>query len=520
MTSTLFQETAESLAVTTRPKQNWSWESVWLWGAMLLGAALRIRVYLANRSLWADEAALALDVRSKSFLQLMGPLDWAQAAPFGFLWISKAMTHIADTEYALRAFPLLCGLVTLPLSYLLFRQLSSRRCSLLALTLLSIGGCFVYYSSEFKPYAGDVALSLALMLLTLSWIKSPAIGFGRLMVLCLAGTVAFVCSYAAEIVMVAATFSLIVDAFEHRDPRRLRFACGLGLFWMLISIAYYCLLLRPVAGNSQLIEGNAGAFMPIIPRSSADLQWYAEQFYRVSRQIFRGPSGAAVAGLFSGFALGGFISAFRRWKKPHLILLIGPLVIALFLSALKRYPFANRLILFALPPLLLFAAEGVSLVWRSTLRDRRAVAAGLFAALMIAPLGSALKELIRPTRDYDIKPALAFIASEGHAGDTVYLNDGSVKAALYYRDRFNLSKLQLVDATIFPDTLEYDNAWLKPISGRSQVWLVFCQDSQWSDLSGRRVACAVAEQHGLRLHSFVGESAAAFEYDLSRGIGR
>jgi hypothetical protein len=57
------------------------------WGIILLGAVLRLRQYLLNRSLWADEASLAVNLVNRSFGELTELLDYHQAAPVGFLFI-------------------------------------------------------------------------------------------------------------------------------------------------------------------------------------------------------------------------------------------------------------------------------------------------------------------------------------------------------------------------------------------------------------------------------------------------
>ncbi|HXU32187.1 MAG TPA: hypothetical protein VN851_16580 [Thermoanaerobaculia bacterium] len=60
----------------------------WRWPAglaILLGVALRLWQYLANPSLWVDEAALARNVLDRSVPGLFGALDYGQIAPPGFL---------------------------------------------------------------------------------------------------------------------------------------------------------------------------------------------------------------------------------------------------------------------------------------------------------------------------------------------------------------------------------------------------------------------------------------------------
>ena len=43
---------------------------------IILAAALRLRQYLANRSLWLDEAKFSLNIIHRNFAQLWQPLDY------------------------------------------------------------------------------------------------------------------------------------------------------------------------------------------------------------------------------------------------------------------------------------------------------------------------------------------------------------------------------------------------------------------------------------------------------------
>src|SRR5689334_11792537 len=80
-----------------------------------LGIALRVAQYAAGRSLWIDEAWLALNLIEKPFSALTGRLDFNQAAPVGFLLVEGALAKlIGYGEKTLRLFPLLCGVASVP----------------------------------------------------------------------------------------------------------------------------------------------------------------------------------------------------------------------------------------------------------------------------------------------------------------------------------------------------------------------------------------------------------------------
>ncbi len=54
------------------------------WTIIYFGILVRVVQYLSNRSLWNDEAALALNIVNRSYLELLQPLDYDQGAPIGF----------------------------------------------------------------------------------------------------------------------------------------------------------------------------------------------------------------------------------------------------------------------------------------------------------------------------------------------------------------------------------------------------------------------------------------------------
>src|ERR1700760_495586 len=84
----------------------------WLPLLVALGAALRLLQLLPNRSLWIDEAALALNLIHRSAQQLAGHLAHGQMAPIGFLWLEKAsMALFGDREPSLRLLPFASGVV-------------------------------------------------------------------------------------------------------------------------------------------------------------------------------------------------------------------------------------------------------------------------------------------------------------------------------------------------------------------------------------------------------------------------
>jgi len=132
----------------------------------LIGFILRLRQYLANRSLWLDEAMLTNNILSRNFGGLFQQLDNNQGAPIGFLLAQKIITlTLGDSEYALRLFPFIAGILSLALMSALTRKISNAVAGNLALGFFAVAPSLVYYSSEVKQYSSDIAIALGLSLL-------------------------------------------------------------------------------------------------------------------------------------------------------------------------------------------------------------------------------------------------------------------------------------------------------------------------------------------------------------------
>ncbi len=82
-----------------------------------IGIAMRIWFYVYNRSMYRDEAALALNIVNRSFAGLFKPLSNDQGAPTGFLTLEKlVVTIMGNSEYSLRLVPLIASILSLPFS--------------------------------------------------------------------------------------------------------------------------------------------------------------------------------------------------------------------------------------------------------------------------------------------------------------------------------------------------------------------------------------------------------------------
>jgi len=140
---------------------------------MTLGAARRVGRYLADWSLWVDEAMLAFNiVRLPPGALFDQPLTYfRQAGPVGFLLLEKlAVAAVGPSTFGLRLVPLVCALASLPLMWLVARRCLPAVAALAALAALGFFAVLeapIYWGANAKQYAGDLMVTLLLVWLTL-----------------------------------------------------------------------------------------------------------------------------------------------------------------------------------------------------------------------------------------------------------------------------------------------------------------------------------------------------------------
>ena len=195
------------------------WPRRWTLLALVLGVMLRVRSYAAVRPLWLDEAMLSLTIAARSLKELLRPLAMDQSAPVTFVWAEHLMTRIAGVnELALRALPLVAGLLFLIVIWRLATRLLTPAAQPLAVAIAAFSPALIYYSNEVKPYGPDalwcglVALSALHLLQT-----EPAPAAWRRF--WLVGTLAVLSSTPAFLVLAGVIPALLLAPSRSTGPR-------------------------------------------------------------------------------------------------------------------------------------------------------------------------------------------------------------------------------------------------------------------------------------------------------------
>jgi hypothetical protein len=476
----------------------------------LVGTVLRLVQYAARTSLWVDEAALARNVVDRPLRELLGPLSHAQFAPPGFLLVQKAAVAVfGNSEYALRAFPLVAGIVALWLSLFVARRTLRGAAVPIAVALFAFSPQLIRYSAEAKQYSSDGAIALLLALAALELrARGPtprrAALFGAL------GCVTVWFSQPALFVLAAIGLSLMTVYARARDPRALRTLAITGVLWCVGAIPVVLLAFGSVSADDQAYIHHfwRSAFFPLPPRSLGDVLWpvYALRDLFSDTLMLR-PSLVA-APLF-------VIGCRSLWlRRRHLaIALLAPAVIALAASALRVYPFAGQLLLFFAPAALLLTAEGVEYLTRNRRAPGRRLAGALMTTVLLVPCLISASQL--PRKREELRPVLDYVRAKRQPGDVIYVYYGAQQAFRYYQPTLGLGQDDVIYGTCERSHWRNYLTQLDELRGSRRVWLVVTHPFRVGNVREDSLLVHYLQGAGTRLDAYQAPQAFAYLYDMS-----
>jgi len=420
-----------------------SWALAWrllLAALALIGAGLRLEQYLFNRSLWLDEASLALSFMDRDVIQVLTvPLLSNQSAPPGFLALVSLATAIFGTsDWSLRLVPLLTGLATLPLAVVLAnRAFASGIAKIAFVGFIALSPVLVYYSSEFKPYSSDALVTLAL-LCALAYRDTR---HGTL-ILAVTGFVGIICSLPAVFLVAPAGCLLLWEAFRQRAWRRVAivFAC-----WAAAGAVHGAYLLFAGVKRQDMLAFWQGQFAPFPPHTRNDYLWYprylAGLIYIAFRQV--------------GTAYHWVLSEWSDWKSWALTLLVcdatlvalfsrralavisfAAFVLTVLAAILFVYPFSGRLLIFLVPMVFFVIATAIDQVTRLS-----TIAGGILVICLLAlPVQLAFATAQTPLATPDMRELLRKVQERRQPGDAIAVSGWSDSMYAFYAPQFGLDK--------------------------------------------------------------------------------
>jgi hypothetical protein len=484
--------------------------------AVCVGVLLRAVQYRAQSSLWLDEAALARNIVDRPFLDLVGPLDHAQVAPVGFLWLERAaVLTLGPGELSLRLVPFTASVAALVLFTMLAFRILPGFAAALAVWLLATAVPMVFFASDLKPYSVDVLAAIAVVLAASTATRRPP-SLRRAVAIGMLGALAWFSSVVPFIL--AGTGIALVSIWGTGGKGRIRHLGVVAGLWLALAGPAVAMAIRSVRPEqiAYLHRRWAHAFVPHGPRTASAWMWntVAHVIGQPGSWELNGSLQYGAPLLIVALAAAGGWWMLRHRFHASLLLLL-PALFTLVAAWLGLYPFTGRFILFLLPAFLLMLAS--STVQASRLAPRP-WASVVVAALVLLVAARATVRTRPPRPLEELKPVLRTIAQERRPGDAVYVYYGASQAFLFYGPAMGFAPDTYVIGRCARDHPEWLIREVAQLRSDGRVWIVVSHTSSHAEELRPLLAQLGADGHQLRhLEPAPGDDAEAYLFSVPTG---
>ncbi|NOY17523.1 MAG: hypothetical protein GXP23_11485 [Gammaproteobacteria bacterium] len=450
----------------------------WVFFLLTLGVFLRTLHYIGDRSLWMDEAKLALNFVQFPTWSIFHPLLNNQIAPVGFLLIEKLVVGwFGVGEMALRFYPFVAGVASVFLIYKLANRIFGIWIGLMALGIFAISHWAIYYAAEVKQYSSDMMVALILYIAAAYALEKW--NTTRWVVLTAAGIVGVWLSHPATFILAGIGISIGVQSIAHKQWNDVaRLAISAIIWFGAFAVGLYA---TATIGSGATAAGSAtfshmtevawtSTFAPFPPMSLSDTRWYWAAFFRV----FNHPLGFATQGLAAFLFLAGIV---HLWARNCLWLgfLVLPMLVALLASALHLYPFSSRLLIFLVPGTIIIIAAGIETLRQLAWDKCRPIWFLAIAVLLLQPAWEAFSNATHkiPYDRENIRAVLEYINQTKAPDDWIYVYARAGSAFRYYRQRFAFPESHIIQGNSIRASWDAYLGDVNRIRCFKRVWLVF-----------------------------------------------
>ena len=407
---------------------------------LVVGVVLRLRFYFDRRSLWLDEIWVAMNIVERSFLGLLRPLDYAQSAPVGFLWVERLAVLIGGVnELALRAFPILAGCLLLVALWMLARRLLlDVRYAALCLAFAALSPTLLYFSNEVKPYIVDALVAVVLVWLALDVLEAPdsSRAWRRLAG---GGVIGILLSTPAVFVLAGVGIALIAHPAIGRTRAGWVRLVATGTLRVVLFALGYFLIYRGTANSDYMQRIWSDAFLTLPPRTLARVADGATRTMWIETLFGENDAMLPPKTIVSVTLLSvvGAIVLLRRRGLPVALLVLLPFVATAGASFARLWPLTPRLLLCLVPGLFLLLGAGLWALASLLPVRARGVALLLLGALYLIPASVYDAGTFRsPHRRDDVAPLVRHFMASRKEPAVMYVMGHGTPSWLFYTARW------------------------------------------------------------------------------------
>ena len=433
---------------------------------LLSGVTLSLVGFIYNRSLWRDEAGLALNIINKNGLELLKPLDYRQVAPILFLQLEKLFSILLPhCEYGLRVLPLLCFWFSLYFFYRILKLTFKNDYTIIfALSLFVYNYNLIYYSSEVKQYICDVFVLTYIYYFTLKSYKKEE---SRYYLLGILGCVSIFLSNVSPIILFSCFIYLFYNSLINKKIY-FKYMTIISFVWGITFLSYYYYFIHGHPLRDYMVTYWSNAFMPHNLFSADFYLFLVDKF----KMLFDSPYGIMDKILLPALYLFGFVTLTIGRKTGILLIMLIPIFLHLLLSAFKLYPFDLRLILYTIPVVIIITSFGFEYLMNIVFTNLKIERFRLLAILIPLLLLFVLCSVGFPRQHEEIKRTIAYIQNNINKNDKIYVNYYAANAFKYYSDiQFMNITVPVIYGSVDRNNDEKYLNELKNLKGRN--WLLF-----------------------------------------------
>jgi hypothetical protein len=406
---------------------------IFVLGAIVaMSVIVRIIMYIKCRSLWTDEAALAENIVSRNWFELLAtPLINGQSAPVLYVIAVKAIGSIFGySEFSLRIFSFFAFIGLLICEVIFLKNVFNFNIGRIAFVVVmsALMPSYIWYSNELKPYMSDAFFVILTILLyfyyTQHKIRLPALivfytlilGFSSPAIFFIGGTLLFE----------------FLSAILNKNKKYMLYIFISGIAIIAIFALYYLWWMQPVSEFMKIYWDNYDSNRNIIGRIMLIFSANKER----SGYLF-------FIWLFVPFALIGIFSLCKSKNKIACSLILS-FSFAFLASSIGKWPLNGRLWLFFPAIVFIFTPIGADIIFNK-IKRRKIMSAIGFSILLAITLHLSVNCLSFAKHRmyfhrYEINPLISYVQKNIKDDEKLYVFCGATYS-FNYKNGYNATKI-------------------------------------------------------------------------------
>jgi len=436
---------------------------------LLIGLILLTARFVYYPSVFHDEAVRILKIQQSSFWDLIAlpQLGMVHDARGFLVFVKRFSLFLPAHELSFRLPVFFCSLLGCLMFLRLSRHFLTPAGRYAAMGLYILCPYLIQYSSQVRPYACDVLLSVLILLMFFRLSDSDLRSIRARLGYALGGVLALVSSLPAFFTLASGALVLCIQMLLNQEKEKIKRFLFMVLFWAFVWTAYYFRYMHYYTQWAYLISDWEQNLIPSSGSISDTTLW----FLRKMLSMFSNPLGLWP---WAGLPLWviGIISFFRQ-NRFKLFLLISPFLMMSIAVWMGTYPLHGRVQAFLLPMHLILIGQGWQVVFDKIRKapHSRWLIVLIGCGLFFAPLTGTWHEFERNHANYGISSLLDYIKANWQKGDGIYVLRHYRYDFQFLRQRYKIASQDFVQGRC-GECGDYFRTEMGSLDKYRRVWFV------------------------------------------------